>query len=137
MSEYISVKNREFVGLRANYCCEYCRSPQRFSLFTFHIDHIISLKHGGTSKIINLAFACGFCNGNKGTDLGTFLHNQEQIIRFFNPRKDNWTEHFEMIEGVIYGKTDIGEVTVKLFKMNEIERILERKLLIEGGFISI
>jgi HNH endonuclease len=130
MSEYISVKNREFVGLRANYCCEYCRSPQRFSLFTFHIDHIISLKHGGTSKIINLAFACGFCNGNKGTDLGTFLH-------FFNPRKDNWTEHFEMIEGVIYGKTDIGEVTVKLFKMNEIERILERKLLIEGGFISI
>jgi hypothetical protein len=78
-----------------------------------------------------------FFNGNKGTDLGTFLYNQEQIIRFYNPRKDIWTEHFEMIEGVIYGITDIGEITVKLFKMNKIERILERKLLIEGGFIAI
>jgi hypothetical protein len=102
--------------------------PQRFSFFTFHIDHVISLKHGGQTIVENLAFACGFCNANKGSDLGTFL-DDDQLIRFFNPRKDNWVDHFEILEGVIYGKTPIGKATVKIFRFNEIERIMERKLL--------
>jgi len=111
--------------------------PERFALFTFHIDHIISLKHGGATILENLAFACGLCNANKGTDLGTFLTDTEQLIRFFNPRKDSWREHFELLEGVIYGTTPIGEATIKMFQFNEVERILERKLLVEKGFIKL
>ena len=135
MSEYIPKRDREFVAKRANYCCEYCKMPQRFSLFAFHVDHITSLKHGGKTELTNLAFACGFCNGNKGTDLGTFLLNEQTIIRFFNPRVDNWNLHFEMVDAVIYGKSPIGEATIKIFQFNEIERVLERKLLLEGRYI--
>ncbi len=36
---------------------------------------------------------------------------------------------------MIHHQTIIGEATIKIFKFNEVERILERKLLMEGGFI--
>lgn len=137
MSEYISQKDRIYIAARANHQCEYCLMPAQFALFAFHVDHIISLKHGGKTDLENLAYACGFCNAYKGTDLGTFLTDTEQIIRFFNPRKDQWNEHFELLEGVIYGKTPIGEATIKVFLFNEIERVLERKLLVEAGLINL
>jgi len=134
MSEYISKKNRDFTTARAKHKCEYCLMPQRFALFSFHIDHIISLKHGGKTTVENLALACGSCNSNKGTDLGTLIAENENIVRFFNPRNDIWNDHFEVSDGVIYAKTNIGQATIKIFRFNDVERILERKLLIEGGF---
>lgn len=39
---------------RALQCCEYCRIPELFSSIGFEIDHIISLKHGGSSGTDNL-----------------------------------------------------------------------------------
>jgi hypothetical protein len=135
MSEYISKYDRDLIAQRAKNVCEYCLMPERFSLFSFHIDHIISIKHGGTNHLNNLAYSCGICNSNKGTDLGTILENTDSIIRFFNPRTDNWIEHFEIVEGLIYPRTIIGEATVKILRFNEVERILERKLLIEAGFL--
>jgi len=47
MSRYISDTLRAEVAERANFCCEYCRLPLRYSLFRFQVDHIVSLKHGG------------------------------------------------------------------------------------------
>ncbi|MFM9947039.1 MAG: HNH endonuclease [Saprospiraceae bacterium] len=137
MSASVSKKNREYVAQRAEFRCEYCLMPEKFSLFTFHIDHIRSIKHGGSSSVQNLAYSCGFCNGNKGTDLGTFLDDDEALVRFFNPRKDIWQEHFEVIEGAIHERSRIGKATVIIFRFNDIERVLERKLLISGGFIHL
>lgn len=134
MSAYISQKDRALVGDRAKHRCEYCRMPEKFALFSFHVDHVISLKHGGATSFDNLAWACGYCNANKGTDLGTIIDDPEVVVRFFNPRKDSWEDHFDLSEGVITAKTHIGQATIKIFRINDIERILERKLLIEGGF---
>ena len=47
-------------------------------------------------------------------------------IRFINPRIDNWIEHFELENGFICAQTDIAKVTIKLLKVNEIDRIIER-----------
>lgn len=135
MSEYISKNDRNLIAQRAKNVCEYCLMPERFSLFSLHIDHVISIKHGGITHLNNLAYSCGICNANKGTDLGTILENVDSIIRFFNQRTDNWIEHFEIVEGLILPLTIIGEATVKIFRFNEVERILERKLLIEAGFL--
>jgi 5-methylcytosine-specific restriction endonuclease McrA len=135
MSEYVSKKQRIQVAQRAGYRCEYCLMPERLSWFTFHINHVVSIKHGGLTTEDNLAYCCGTCNGNKGTDLGTFLTDFLQIVRFFNPRIDKWHDHFELIEGMIHAKSDIAEATIKIFRFNELERILERKLLQEGGFL--
>ena len=133
MSRYISSKNRLFVQSRANQCCEYCRMPELFSIIGFTIDHIISIKHGGSNDLSNLALACAFCNYFKGTDLGTILLPDQQLIRFFNPRGDKWDEHFQISEALILPKTDIGKTTVKIFQFNNVERILERESLINAG----
>lgn len=102
------------------------------SYYSFHFDHIKSIKHSGESIIENLAYSCPECNLNKGSDLAT-LNNQNELIRFFNPRIDIWEEHFLLNEGLIIAKTEIGEATIKIFKMNDIERLIFRKQVIELG----
>ncbi len=137
MSRYISDALRATVAERANYCCEYCRLPLRYSLFRFQVDHIVSLKHGGKTVLENLALACGFCNTNKGADLGTFLDAPKNLIPFFNPREDNWHEHFAFEEAIIIARTDVGAATIKIFGFNEIERIMERQILINANLYPL
>ncbi len=116
MSHYLSNKLKELVPKRANFRCEYCRLSAEFSYFPFHIEHIISLKHGGKTISLNLAYACPLCNIKKGSDIATFLNNPDVLIRFFNPRIDNWNDHFNIEEtGLIAAKTPIGEATIKIF----------------------
>ena len=83
MSRYIPEPLRALVAKRAVHRCEYCRIPERFSNFRFQVDHIVSLKHGGTTEQSNLAYTCPLCNGSKGSDLGTFLTGRKRLIRFF------------------------------------------------------
>ena len=98
MSRYIPDHFRQAVAERAGYRCEYCRRLEADSFIKYQIDHIISLKHGGSSELENLAFSCPICNSNKGTDLGTILEDEEVFVRLFHPRKHNWFDHFEPSE---------------------------------------
>jgi len=131
MSRVIPLSTKKKVATRANFRCEYCLLAERVSFYSFHIEHIRSIKHGGTNELINLAYCCPDCNYYKGSDVGTFLHDSEILIQFFNPRNDNWEEHFELEDGAIHGKTDIGKATEKIFKFNEIERLIFRQQLAE------
>jgi hypothetical protein len=133
MSRYIPEAVRRQVTKRSGNRCEYCRRPEADSFIKFQVDHIISLKHGGRNDIQNLALACPLCNNGKGTDLGTIIEDNGAIIRLFNPRTDNWFEHFDTTEGVIYPITDIGRATVKLLDLNHVNRILERLDLVSAG----
>ncbi|HRJ14165.1 MAG TPA: HNH endonuclease signature motif containing protein [Saprospiraceae bacterium] len=121
------------VAERAGYCCEYCRLPEPFAHYRFHIEHIIPIQHGGETDLDNLAYSCSFCNWKKGPNLGTLLSSESPIIRLFHPRLDVWTDHFSMEDGVIFGKTEIGEATVRLLEYNHPDNIIERRLLIELG----
>lgn len=80
----------------------------------------------------NLAHACSFCNRNKGSDVGSFTQDG-QLVRFFNPRFDKWSEHFRLDDVTILPLTDIGQVTVKILNMNQFERLLERQELQKLG----
>lgn len=132
---YISKSIKEKVIDRAKEKCEYCLINIQFSYFPFHIEHIISIKHGGDSDFENLALACPICNINKGTDLGSITEN-ETLIRFYNPRKDIWNEHFELENtGEISAKTEIGKVTIKILKLNHPESLIERKELVKFNLI--
>lgn len=62
----------------------------------------------------------------EGADIGTVLLPEKFFTRLFNPREDIWSEHFEQEAGVIYAKTKIGEATIKVLNLNEVERIIER-----------
>lgn len=133
MSSYISAVDRRIVRQRSGEGCEYCLIHEDDAFFSFEIDHIISEKHGGLTHPDNLAYTCFFCNRFKGSDIGSVLLPDTQIIRFYHPRKDIWQEHFKLENGVIQPLTDIGEVTAKILKFNDVDRIIERRLLIESG----
>jgi 5-methylcytosine-specific restriction endonuclease McrA len=114
---------------RAQYRCEYCRIHEDDSFLGFQVDHVISIKHGGETKLENLAWSCFACNNNKGSDIATILFPDKRLVRLFNPREEVWEEHFEVISAVIHPTSEIGEATIKLLKMNEVDRIIERQAL--------
>jgi hypothetical protein len=134
MSRYISESLRQEIELRAEGKCEYCRIRIEDTYFGGEIDHIISLKHRGETVSENLALACQPCNRNKGSDLGSISETSNNLVRFYNPRIDVWSEHFRVNENTeIESLTEIGDVTVFIFGFNETERIDERRGLIELG----
>lgn len=128
MKRKISDEVKQMVAKRAGYRCEYCRLPERDALLKFHVEHIRSSKHSGSDDAENLAYSCPDCNCYKGTDLGTYLDEEEIFTRFFNPRKDKWFDHFKTIEGVLYPQTDVGEATIRIFQMNNLDRVEIRQL---------
>ena len=131
----ISEKLRQQIAKNANFKCEYCLTPEFFLAITFHIDHIRSVKHGGKTILQNLAYACPHCNQNKGSDIASYT-DENTLVCLFNPRKDTWIEHFEVVEsGIIAPISPIGEVTIRTLSFNQIERVIFRKSLIEIGVI--
>jgi 5-methylcytosine-specific restriction endonuclease McrA len=126
MSHYISDAIRKKVIERAKRCCEYCQIPDDDVYFSHQIDHIISRKHGGETTLDNLAYTCFACNNTKGSDIGTLFLPDRTLIRLYNPRIENWHDHFEMENGVIYAKTTIGQATIKVLNLNDVNRIIER-----------
>ena len=58
-----------------------------------------------------------------------FTENDE-IVRFFNPRKDKWNDHFNLVDGIIHCKTDIAKATQSIFQFNELDRLIFRRQLI-------
>ena len=76
---YINPDVRQFVAERAEYLCEYCLIHEDDTYLGCQIEHIISLKHGGTSDADNLAYACALCNRHKGSDVGSVLNDEEFV----------------------------------------------------------
>ena len=129
MARRVSEELRQLVAARADYVCEYCLIAEEDSFLGCEVDHIIGLKHGGKSDPENLAYACVFCNRYKGSDIASISEQTGSLVRFFNPRTDNWAEHFELDELHIIPTTEIGAVTARMLRFNDSERILERRAL--------
>jgi hypothetical protein len=126
MPSYIREELRRLVAIRAEYLCEYCLIHEEDTFFGCEVDHIISVKHGGPTEADNLAYACVFCNRQKGSDIGSILLRISEFIRFFNPRIDRWGEHFRLEGAMIQPQTGIGEVTARILGFNHSDRLLER-----------
>lgn len=122
---------RRTVRQRANQRCEYCLKPDIVSTVPYHVDHIRSTKHGGSSEVQNLAWACFECNICKGSDIGSFDDVTEEFVPFFNPRRQQWEDHFETDAVYIRGKTAIGRVTVNIFQLNHEDQIAVRQDLMD------
>lgn len=133
MSTKISKNLRARVARRVKFRCEYYLISEEDAFLPFHIDHIISTKHGRLTSFSNLAYACPHCNQHKGTDLATFIDSSSDLVRLFDPRGDQWSEHFATDKGSIAGITKIGKATVKLLKLNEHNRLMLRNLLVKAG----
>ena len=134
---HISAALRKTVRSRAQDCCEYCLFPERFAFASHEVDHIYAVKHGGPTEEANLALACILCNGWKGTDLASIDPRNGEIVRLFHPRSDVWWDHFVFEAGEIKALSAIGRVTVRLLRINEGDRVINRRELAEIGELRI
>ena len=132
MARWISAELRHTVADRAKQLCEYCLSAEADTFYGCEVDHIISLKHGGSTELDNLAYACAFCNRAKGSDIGS-ISTDGEFTRFFNPRTDIWAEHFRLEGAMIQSLTTIGEVTARILLFNDSARMHEREEMIRFG----
>jgi len=129
MARWISTELRQTIADRAKQLCEYCLVAEADTFYGCEVDHIISIKHGGSSDADNLAYACAVCNRAKGSDVGSVSASGE-FTRFFNPRTDQWPEHFKLEGSRIQPLTTIGEVTARIFGFNDSARLHEREEMI-------
>ncbi len=56
-----------------------------------------------------------------------------KIVPLYHPRRDHWSDHFQLDDAEFTSLTPTGRVTIKLLHLNNPDRIEERKLLIEAG----
>jgi len=125
---------RQKVRDRARGCCEYCGLPQDFSgLLPFHVEHVRAKQHRGSDALENLCYACSRCNNFKGPNLSTHDPLTNQLVRLFDPRHDQWSDHFRMEGPIILGLTPEGRATVELLQMNESRRVILRAALRDEG----
>ena len=82
------------VEQRAAGGCEYCRMHQSLQGATFHVEHVLPRSLGGRSEFDNLAWACPSCNLHKSNRVEVESPEVQATVPLFNPRTDNWDDHF-------------------------------------------
>lgn len=127
---------RREVVRRARSRCEYCLIHQDDAASRHQVDHVVAEKHGGTTTLENLALSCLPCNRRKGSDIGAIDPQTGQFVRLFDPRRQQWSDHFEIVGEHIVGRTSEGRATAEFLQLNSPERLLERAELIRIGRLS-
>lgn len=132
----ISGELRNKIRRQAKNRCGYCLTPQEIYPVPLEIEHILPQAEGGTDTEENLWLACRVCNGFKhaktvGTDPQT-----KETISLFNPRIQNWDEHFEFNRDKtkIIGKTACGRATAEALKLNNDLAVAVRKKWVKIGW---
>jgi hypothetical protein len=80
-----------------------------------------------------LALACFDYNRFKGSDIASIDPNSRKLTELFNPRTQEWTEHFTIAGGLISPQTAIGRVTAIMLKLNLQSRVEVREVLASVG----
>ncbi len=129
----LSSELRLLVTQRAGHRCEYCLLPEAVSLHRHEPDHIVPRQHGGESLATNLALACLRCNRHKGPNVGSFDPLTGQLTPFFDPRRQQWAEHFRLEQAEIIPLTPEARVKVRILRLNDADRMAERQALLNVG----
>ena len=117
------------VAARAGHRCEYCRAPEVIFNFPFEVELIVPSSRDGADDEANLALTCRACNLHKGSHLTALDDQTESFVRFFDPRHDQWNEHFQVATatGTMQGLTAIGRATVLRLRMNSEVQVAARR----------
>jgi hypothetical protein len=116
----ITKKQGERIRQESKNRCGYCLGQQRYILGILEIEHIYPKALGGSDDDENLWLACRMCNSHKADQTTGFDPITNDPISLFNPRTQNWNEHFEWSQDGIYviGKTPCGRGTVIALDLN-------------------
>jgi hypothetical protein len=94
---------------------------------TFHIDHVTPVAEGGRTAPENLALACVSCSLRKGARIEAIDPKTRQSFPLFNPRTENWSDHFQWQGLRIKGISGTGRATVELLNLNRLLILAIRK----------
>ena len=119
--------SRESITTRAGKRCEYCQMHQSLQGATFHIEHVVPRVMGGLSDSSNLALACPSCNLHKADRISLTNALNGEVVSLFNPRLDDWNNHFEWDDYNLISKSAIGRVTIQALDLNHERRIRIRR----------
>ncbi len=115
---YIPDYLRQLVIQRAYNHCEYCGLSQESQEATFHVDHVVPIRAGGETVVENLALACVSCSLRKSARQAAIDPQSGKEVALYNPRRDEWDDHFKW-EGVqLTGLSAIGRATIVALSMN-------------------
>jgi len=87
-------------------------------------------------ELENLCLACWNCNSSKHRAVSAFDPQTNEIVALFNPRQQQWSDHFEWIENAIrvQGKTPTGRTTIERLKMNRPRLVIARLRWVKAGY---
>jgi len=122
---------RDLVRQRVGGRCEYCLLPDEADEWPFHVEHVTAKQHGGNDAADNLCWSCSRCNLYKGPNIASLDPDTGALAPLFNPRQQQWSDHFTIRKAHIDGQTPIGRATVRLLNMNDSRRVDLRRDLIE------
>jgi hypothetical protein len=128
------------VAARANRACEYCDAPEVISNFAFEVDHTTPISKGGSDDFDDLALSCRICNLRKSDHTDALDPLTQTVVPLFNPRKHNWSEHFEKSPQSPYqiiGKTPIGRATVVRLDLNSSLQLRAREFWVALEIFSL
>lgn len=117
----VSAKTKDRVRKRAGGRCEYCHADEHWQFVKFTIDHIIPQSEEKNDSMENLALACRNCNERRSNLVESIDPETGEIVRLFNPRLDQWNDHFAWIDNglVLAGSSATGRATVALLDLND------------------
>jgi hypothetical protein len=114
----ISSVMRAAIVRRAGNCCEYCQLSQAGQEATFHIDHVLPRAEGGQTIEDNLALACVSCSLHKAAKLTATDPDTRETAALFNPRSQNWADHFRWERERMAALTATGRATIAALQLN-------------------
>jgi HNH endonuclease len=109
---------RRLIIQRAGDRCKYCSLSQAGQAATFHIDHILPAVAGGQTVADNLALACVSCSLCKGARQMIEDPETGRKVLIFDPRQQNWQEHFRWEGVLVIGLTATGRATIEALDLN-------------------
>ena len=127
----VSSRLRRQVAKRADGCCEYCRSQERYAMQSFSAEHIVAKSEGGKTNLANLAWACQGCNNHKYNKTSAHDPVTGEIVALFHPRRQRWSDHFIWNEDgtTVLGLSPCGRATVESLLLNRTGLVNLRRIL--------
>lgn len=116
--------------------CGYCQSSEEITGAPLEVEHLMPEAMGGPTRRDNLWAACRQCNALKGDRIEAIDSATGVLASIFNPRHQEWTEHFARIEdgARVIGRTPVGRATVTALALNRLLLVRARQRWIAVGW---
>ncbi len=114
----VSRSLKDLVRERAQGLCEYCHASEHWQFVSHTMDHIVPQSARAPDTSENLALACSNCNMRRQACTESVADGT--LVPLFNPRTDNWNDHFTWSHDTlsIVALTSVGRGTLDVLDLN-------------------